>query len=388
MPLFLAESSVTEIQSLRQSLISWYLANHRDLPWRKTTNPYHIWVSEVMLQQTQVNTVLPYYRMFLQRFASLGRLARADLQDVLKVWEGLGYYARARNLHRAAGIILNHHHGIMPDEWEGFRKLPGVGDYIAAAVLSIAFGKPYPVVDGNVKRVLARLLLVEEPVNKSTSIKIFKEAAGRLLFAQDPGSFNQAMMELGAMVCRPQQPLCSACPIQRMCLAYGTGRVGEYPKKLKKSPTPQFKIAVGVVFKNGRVLITRRKPEGLLGGLWEFPGGKIQNNEKAKDACIRELREETNLSVAVDTHLSRIKHAYTHFKIVMDVFCCSYISGKVTLNGPVDHRWIKLGKLDDYPFPKANHKFFPELKKFAANLVKGDQTEPGTVGKKCYQKNR
>lgn len=370
-----------EIQSLHQSLMSWYSANQRDLPWRKTTNPYHIWVSEVMLQQTQVNTVMPYYRRFLQRFTSLERLARADLQDVLKVWEGLGYYARARNLHRAAGIIIKHHHGILPDGWDNFRKLPGVGDYIAAAVLSIAFEKPYAVVDGNVKRVLARLLLEEAPVNKSTSIKIFKEAADRLLSAQDPGIFNQAMMELGAMVCKPQQPLCSACPIQRMCLAYATGRVSEYPKKLKRSPTPQFKIAVGVVFKNGRVLITRRKPEGLLGGLWEFPGGKIQNNEKAQDACIREIKEETNLSAGVDTRLCRIKHAYTHFKIVMDVFCCSYISGKVKLNGPVDHHWIKLDNLDDYPFPKANHKFFQELKQFAANLEKMIRQNPDEPGK-------
>ena len=356
-------------ESLRQSLMSWYLANHRDLPWRNTSDPYHVWVSEVMLQQTQVNTVLPYYRKFLKRFASLEDLARADLQDVLKIWEGLGYYARARNLHRAAGIVLNQCQGVMPDDWEGFRKLPGVGDYIAAAVLSIVFEKPYPVVDGNVKRVLARLLLEDAPVNKSTSIKIFKEAADRLLSCQDPGTFNQAMMELGAMVCKPRQPLCSACPIQRMCLAHGTGRVGEYPKKLKKSPTPQYKIAVGVVFKNSHVLITRRKPQGLLGGLWEFPGGKIQNNEKANDACIREIQEETNLSVSVDSHLVRVKHAYTHFKIVMDVFCCSYLTGNVKLNGPVDYRWIKLDKLDNYPFPKANHKFFRELKQFAASAI-------------------
>jgi A/G-specific adenine glycosylase len=366
---FTRESPMMEIQSLRQSLIRWYLADHRDLPWRKTTNPYHIWVSEVMLQQTQVNTVLSYYRRFLQRFASLERLARADLQDVLKVWEGLGYYARARNLHRAAGIILNHHQGTLPDGWEDFRKLPGIGDYIAAAVLSIAFKKPYAVVDGNVKRVLARLLLVEAPVNTSTSIKIFKAAAGRLLSPQDPGTFNQAMMELGAMICKPRQPVCSACPLQSMCLAYGTRRVGEYPKKLKRPPTPQFMIAVGVVFKNSHVLITRRKPEGLLGGLWEFPGGKVQNTEKAEDACIREIKEETNLSVGVHSHLGRIRHAYTHFKIVMDVFCCSYISGKVKLNGPVDHRWIKLDELDDYPFPKANHKFFPELRQFAASVI-------------------
>ena len=369
-----------KIQSLRKLLINWYLANHRDLPWRKTSNPYHIWVSEVMLQQTQVATVLPYYRRFLQRFTSLESLARADVQDVLKVWEGLGYYARARNLHRAAGLIINHHHGIMPDGWEGFRKLPGVGDYIAAAVLSIAFGKPYAVVDGNVKRVLARLFLKEAPVNKSTSIKIFKEAADQLLSPRDPGTFNQALMELGAMVCKPQQPLCSKCPIQGLCLAYEADRVDEYPKKLKKSPTPQFNIAVGVVFKNSSVLITRRKPDGLLGGLWEFPGGKIQNDEKAKEACIREIKEETNLSVGIDSHLGRIKHAYTHFKIIMDVFCCSHLSGKVKLNGPVDHRWIKLENLDDYPFPKANHKFFPALIKFVGNRVEEDKTEAGTVG--------
>ncbi len=352
--------------------MSWYKANRRDLPWRKTTDPYHIWVSEVMLQQTQVATVLPYYRRFLKRFPSLERLARADLQDVLKVWEGLGYYARARNMHRAAGFILNDHQGIIPDRWEDFRKLPGVGDYIAAAVLSIAFEKPYAVVDGNVKRVLARLLLENAPVNKSTSIKIFKEAADRLLMPRDPGTFNQALMELGAMVCKPQQPLCSACPIRGQCLAYETGRVDEYPKKLKKAPTPQFNIVVGVVFKNSRVLITRRKPEGLLGGLWEFPGGKIQNHENAKEACIREIKEETSLSVGVDTYLGRIRHAYTHFKIIMDVFCCSYLNGKVKLNGPVDHRWIKLENLNDYPFPKANHKFFSALKEYVGNPVKGE----------------
>ena len=356
-----------EIQPLRKALIRWYLANQRDLPWRKTHNPYHIWVSEVMLQQTQVNTVLPYYSRFLQSFPSLDRLAPARLQDVLKIWEGLGYYARARNLHRAAAMVLNHHHGVVPDRWEDFRKLPGVGDYIAAAVLSIAFEKPYPVVDGNVKRVLARLLLLEEPVNNSTSTKIFKTAAGQLLAPKSPGTFNQAMMELGALICKPQQPLCSQCPVKKMCLAHTSGRVGEYPKKRKRPPAPQFKIAVGVVFKKGRVLITRRKAEGLLGGLWEFPGGKIKSGERAEETCTREIREETNLEVAVDSHLSTIKHAYTHFKIIMDVFCCRYISGKVKLDGPVDHRWISLDELDDYPFPKANHKFFPELRQVAAN---------------------
>jgi len=355
-----------EIQAFRKALINWYLANKRDLPWRHTNDPYRIWVSEVMLQQTQVATVVPYYHEFLQHFEDLKGLARANSQEVLKAWEGLGYYARARNLHRAASLVLKEHRGVVPGCWAAFRKLPGVGDYIAAAVLSIAFEQPYPVVDGNVKRVLARLLVLRDPVNKASSAQKFRETADQLLERKQPGTFNQAMMELGAVVCKPQQPLCGSCPVQKMCRAYQSAEVLNFPIKLKKEPTPHYRIAVGVVFKNGRVLITRRKPSGLLGGLWEFPGGKIHKGESPAAACIREIKEEVNLAIKVDSHLSRVKHAYTHFKIVMDVFCCSYVSGRVALSGPVDHRWIKLQQLDDFPFPKANHKFFDELKKYVA----------------------
>jgi A/G-specific adenine glycosylase len=300
----------------------------------------------------------------LQHFENLERLARADSQAVLKSWEGLGYYARARNLHRAANLVLEEHRGVVPDRWAEFHKLPGVGDYIAAAVLSMAFGKPYPVVDGNVKRVLARLLMLNDPVNNASAAKKFREIADQLLEQKSPGTFNQAMMELGAIVCKPQQPLCGICPVLKNCRANQSGEVLHYPVKLKKQPTPQYRIAVGVVFKNGRVLITRRKPSGLLGGLWEFPGGKIQKSESPEAACIREIKEEVNLAVKVDSHLKRVKHAYTHFKIIMDVFCCSYVSGRIALNGPVDHCWIKLPKLDDFPFPRANHKFFDDLKKY------------------------
>jgi A/G-specific adenine glycosylase len=354
------------IARFRRRLAGWYAANKRDLPWRKTTDPYGIWVSEVMLQQTQVATVISYYHHFLHRFPSIHDLARADLQEVLKSWEGLGYYGRARNLHKAAGIVIQQYQGIIPDRWEDFRRLPGVGDYIAAAVLSMAFERPYPVMDGNVKRVLSRLLLLQDPVNQSASTKRFREAAAQFLDRRRPGEFNQAMMELGALVCRPQQPLCSACPVHDLCLAYQAGRVTEFPKKVKKGPTPQYPIVIGVVFRNGKVLITRRKPEGLLGGLWEFPGGKIREGEPPEVACMRELKEEVNLMVAVDSYLCRVRHAYTHFRIVMDIFCCSYTSGRVRLNGPVDHRWIRLDQLGGYPFPRANHKFMPQLRQYAA----------------------
>ncbi|MGD8260881.1 MAG: A/G-specific adenine glycosylase [Desulfobacterales bacterium] len=348
----------------RSRLLAWYQRNNRPLPWRKSNNPYRIWVSEVMLQQTQVNTVIPYYHNFLKRFPNLNRLARSDLQDVLKVWEGMGYYARARNLHRAAQVVVRDFGGTIPDTWNDFRKLPGVGDYIAAAVLSIVFSLPYAVVDGNVKRVLSRLLKINEPVNTAGSEKHFKIAAADLLDQDHPGMFNQAMMELGALICRPRDPACEGCPLQKMCQAYRTDTVAEYPKRLKRRSTPRYQIAVGVVFKNSRVLITRRKTKGLLGGLWEFPGGKIKANETAENACVREIKEEVNIDVAVDRHLTQVKHAYTHFKITMDVFCCRYLSGRVKLNGPVDHRWIRLQQIDDFPVPKANHKFIPKLMQF------------------------
>jgi A/G-specific adenine glycosylase len=353
--------NTNDIEFLRKQLVKWYLANQRDLPWRRSKNAYQIWVSEVMLQQTQVNTVLSYYRRFLKKFPNIKKLAGADLQAILKVWEGMGYYARARNLHRAAQTVVQDHGGRIPNTWEAFHSLPGVGDYIAAAVLSIAFDQPHAVVDGNVKRVLARLYKMHAPVNQASSYKRFKAAADQLLDSQHPGVFNQAMMELGALICTPRNPSCGICPLHHLCRAYQTNQVAGFPKRQRSKATPQYHIAVGVVFKNNRVLITRRKTDGLLGGLWEFPGGKIRDGESAPAACIREIKEEVNLNVDVDRHLATVKHAYTHFKIVMDVFCCRYISGRVYLRGPVAFRWIRLDEYKNYPFPRANHKFIPLL---------------------------
>lgn len=353
-----------KIKQLRKQLNNWYLANQRDLPWRRSNSPYYIWVSEVMLQQTQVNTVLSYYRRFIKTFPSVKRLAEADLQTVLKIWEGMGYYARARNLHRAALRVMQDHGGKIPDTWAAFGSLPGVGDYIAAAVLSIAFDQPYAVVDGNVKRVLARLYKISAPVNQSRSSRRFKKGAYRLLDSRRPGTFNQAMMELGALICKPRNPACDNCPLNQLCQAYQTGQVANFPKRQKRAATPQYHIAVGVVFKNDRVLITQRKPEGLLGGLWEFPGGKIRDGESARAACIREIKEEVNLHVEIDRHLAKVKHAYTHFKIVMEVFCCKYVSGRVYLRGPVAFSWIRIHEYENYPFPRANHKFIPLLQPF------------------------
>lgn len=344
-------------------LILWYQDHFRPLPWRETGDPYAIWVSEVMLQQTQVKTVIPYYQTFLDRFPDVETLARSDLQEVLKAWEGLGYYGRARNLHSAAQLVVAEYSGRLPTVWNQIRQLPGIGDYTAAAILSIAFNQVYPAVDGNVKRVVSRLLQIDTPVNRSASHKRFYQELQEFIDPQHPGLFNQAMMELGALVCKSRQPLCTRCPISSHCRSCEAGTVTDYPRRDRTRPIPEYRIAVGVVYKNGKILITRRKAKGLLGGMWEFPGGKIGPHETSEAACIREIKEEVNLAVEIASLLTRVKHAYTHFKIDVDVLICNYSSGKVKLKGPVDYKWIKLNQIARYPFPKVNHKFIPLLHK-------------------------
>ncbi len=355
--------SAAKARRIRQGLIRWYAAHQRRMPWRETRDPYRIWLSEVMLQQTQVKTVIPYYHRFLERFPTIEDLARGDLQEVLKMWEGLGYYARARNFHRAAGVVTDEYRGRVPDQWAEFIKLPGVGEYTASAVQSLAFDHPHAVVDGNVKRVLARLFLIADPVSKPATYKQLKELATHLMDRDRPGTSNQAIMELGALVCKPVNPECGCCPVQGDCGAFKENRINEFPVREKRKPGPTVQMTAGVIRKKGKVLITRRKPEGLLGGLWEFPGGELQKGEDTAVGCARAIRETTGLKVEIDTYLTRVKHAYTHFKIQLDVFYCRVIPGsRVRLNGPVDFSWIKIEDLDGYAFPKANKKFMHLLK--------------------------
>ena len=340
--------------------MAWYDKNRRDLPWRNTSDPYAIWVSEVMLQQTRVAAVIPYYTKFMRRFPDVRTLAESELETVLKTWEGMGYYARARNMRRAAAVIAGRHQGKLPSSFSELKTLPGVGDYIAAAVASIAFDKPAPVVDGNVKRVLSRLFLLDTPVNAPGAHGAFLPTAENFIDKDNPdgqGIFNQAIMELGALVCTPRNPSCGDCPVSIHCKACKENVVDRYPKRDKKRKIPEYRVAAAVLRKNGKILITRRKPEGHLGGLWEFPGGKVRDHETPEQACVREIKEEVDLDIAVESFLTRIRHAYTHFKIVMDIYNCVFVSGKVRLNGPVDYRWVKAGELGMYPFPGADRKF-------------------------------
>ncbi len=351
----------SEISRIRRRLLAWYDRSRRDLPWRRTKDPYRIWVSEVMLQQTRVETVLAYYARFLRRFPTIVRLARAAPEEVLKAWEGLGYYARARNLHRAAQMLCAHHGGTFPPDPEAFRALPGVGDYTAAAVYSIAFGRPLAVLDGNVRRVLARFLALSSPVDSVSGAKRLRETADRLLSPRRPGDFNQALMELGALACTPRRPGCPACPMVSFCRAGREGAALSYPRKRSSRPVPTVPVAVGVVYKNGRVLVTRRPEKGLLGGLWEFPGGKIEPHEDPQQACRREIAEETGLEVEVVEPLALIRHAYSHFRVELHAFRCRYIGGRVRLKQALAHRWLAPARLGELAFPRANRRLLPLL---------------------------
>lgn len=359
----------------RAALLSWYDANLRDLPWRNTKDPFAIWVSEVMLQQTRVTAVIPYYKRFLSRYPDITALANANGDDLLKLWEGLGYYTRIRNLHKAAKIVRDEHNGTIPDTFTGLLSLPGIGDYIASAVSSIAFGLTEAVVDGNVKRVFARLFTDPVPVNQPRSHKVIKAYATKLLDGDRPGDFNQAMMELGATICTPQTPLCALCPIKKFCAAFSCDRVSDFPVREKKKAIPFYPIACGAVLhKDGRVLVTKRPEEGFLGGFWEFPGGKIQKGETAKEAAKRELLEETGLLVTPKEDLITIRHAYTHFKIELTLWICALEDAEkktVSLNGPVAWRWVEAEELDQLAFPGANRKFIPLLQERIKAYRKG-----------------
>jgi len=349
------------IAPLRQSLLSWYKKAGRDLPWRHNRDPYAIWISEIMLQQTQVKTVIPYYERWLAQFPSVEPLAAADLQQVLKLWQGLGYYARARNLHRAAKVIVQQHNSCFPRQWDDVLALPGIGRTTAGGILSAAFDRPLAILDGNVKRVLARLVALPIPPAKAT--QTLWQLSETLLDRQHPRNFNQALMDLGATVCLPKTPTCHLCPWKQHCQAYNLDMQSELPMREQTSPIPHKSIGVAAIWNDrGQLLIDRRPQKGLLGGLWEFPGGKIEPGETV-EACIRrEIREELGIEIEVGESLTTVEHAYTHFRVTLHVHHCRYLSGEPQPIECDEVRWVSPAELDQFPFPKANVKIIEALR--------------------------
>ena len=346
----------------RQRLLSWYDEQARSLPWRETRDPYRIWVSEVMLQQTQVKTVEVYYGRFIGRFPSVADLARAAPDEVMKAWEGLGYYSRARHLHQAAREVVERFAGHVPETREDWLSLPGIGRYTAGAILSIAFGKPEAVLDGNVIRVLSRIFHITEDVRKASTLRMLWSLSESLLPQSRIGDYNQALIELGALTCRTGNPLCSDCPVSRMCEANRLFLQKELPVKSPRKPVPHYEVTAGIIWRNDRFLITRRPPKGLLGGLWEFPGGKLEAGEDLSDCLKREIREELGIAIEVGVHLTSVDHAYTHFRITLHAFECRYRGGRIRLIGIDDYRWILPEELGGFALPAADHKIIALLK--------------------------
>ncbi|VGO12859.1 Adenine DNA glycosylase [Pontiella desulfatans] len=349
-------------QAIADELLPWFSQNKRSMPWRSNRTPYRVWISELMLQQTRVDQATPYFQRFMKRFPSLKSLAAASQEEVLKQWEGLGYYSRARNLHKAAQIVAAEHKGRFPDTAEGLIQLPGIGNYTAAAIGSLAFNLDLAVLDGNVIRVLARLFAYTRDSRSSTAKAELQRYADDLLVKGDAGNFNEAMMELGATVCLPRNPQCAQCPLSRVCLGHESGRPTDYPVKAPKKKVPHIVVGAAVVTNaKGQVLVAQRRAEDMLGGLWEFPGGKQEPGETIQQCIERELKEELGIHAKTGSFLVTVKHAYSHFTMDMHTYFATIESGRPRPLHCQDFRWMAIPELRMLPYSKADLKIIEEL---------------------------
>lgn len=329
------------VNALRKALLAWYDAQRRDLPWRRTRDPWAIWVSEIMLQQTTVKTVEPRWRRFLDRWPTVAALAAASEDDVLAEWTGLGYYARARNLHRAARRVAEDFGGRVPDRFELLLALPGMGDYTAAAVASIAFGEVVALVDANVERVVARLDRIDDDIKSSAGRRAATEAARALLDPARPGDWNQAMMELGALVCLPRAPQCSACPVAAFCAARADGDPERLPVRAAREPMARVReVAAALRDARGRVLVLRRPPKGSFASMWELPRGEAADGESAADAVVRVAREVAGLDVRAVRPLLRLRHVVMRRSIELHVWECERLGGRLSAPRHEEHAWL------------------------------------------------
>ena len=336
----------SSIRRVRTALLHWYDANRRDLPWRRTRDPYAIWISEAMLQQTRVETVIPYWDRFLARFPDVESLARAELDDVYAVWTGLGYYSRARNLRTAAESIVADHGGRLPDTAEGLRSLAGIGRYTAGAVASIAFEREEPLVDGNVVRVFSRLEDMREDTSEKTVVDRLWSLAAELVRGPRPGDLNQALMELGATLCTPKRPHCLACPVRRHCRAFASGHAESLPRKSKRTAVRGMRAVAAAIERSGKLLAVRRPETGLMAGLWELPGGELALGEEAKDHAARILRETTGIEVRELENVGQVEHVFTHRRLELEIFRANAMPGaRVRTAGFTAHRWLRPAEL-------------------------------------------
>jgi A/G-specific adenine glycosylase len=347
--------------ALPEILLEWYRQNARDLPWRRTRDPYAIWVAEIMLQQTRVETVLPYYRRWMEEFPDPRALAEAGPDEVLSVWEGLGYYRRARLLQRAAQRIMTEYNGEVPRRLEDLLSLPGVGRYTAAAVVAIAFDQDVVALDGNLRRVLARLIDLDlDPRSPEGEARVMAYAT-QLLPRGQASSFNQALMDLGATICIPRGPLCEDCPISAHCRAYAAGTQAERPIRARRPPIPSVRRACAVLERRGAVLLRRRPEGGLLGGLWEFPGVDLGDGEDLEKGLRQGLKQALGVDIEIVGSIGVYRHSYTHFHVAAEAFHCQWDAGEPTSVGEIPLRWVPIPQLEEKPMGKIDRSIANDL---------------------------
>jgi A/G-specific adenine glycosylase len=339
---------------LSAKLLPWYHANKRILPWRGHPSAYAVWVSEIMLQQTRVEAVIPYFERWMHLFPNVQALANASEQEVLNAWEGLGYYSRARNLHKAAKIVADQYNGEIPRDLEKLRALPGIGRYTVGAIASIAFGMDLPALDGNIKRVYARIFDITEAVDTSAGEKILWELAEKQLPRGHAGDYNQALMDLGATICIPKNPRCLICPLMKLCKARQNGTQNQRPVKTPKKEVPHYVHAAAVIIERNKVLLAQRPSQGLLGGMWEFPNGRVDGDPAAGLAKVLKIGYKlgVKLNRVKPKEMGTVEHGYTHFSVTVHIFPCELIF----MPGETNLKWVSLNKLDAYPMGKIDRQ--------------------------------
>ncbi len=331
-------------------LLAWYDLQKRTLPWRDHPDPYAVWVSEIMCQQTRVETVIPYFEKWMKQFPSVKALASASEQDVLNAWEGLGYYSRARNLHKAAKVVVEKFGGKLPRDLDDLRSLPGIGRYTVGAIASLAFKMDEPTLDGNIRRVFSRLFDVKEIADSTAGEKTLWELTAKNLPKGRAGDYNQALMDLGAMVCLPKNPRCLICPLMKICKAREAGTQELRPVMKPKKQVPTYVHVAAVIVERGRVLLSQRPADGLLGGMWEFPNARV-DGDPARE-LVKALRGATRLKVQKKEPLGFVQHAYSHFRVIVYPFLCA----KVEAPKDKKFKWVPLDELDDYPMGKVDRQ--------------------------------